>query len=256
MQSYRGGSQPFKVTDELWGALKELSQQEGVTLFMTLLAGFQVVLHYHSEREDLVVGTDVAGRHCAEVEGLIGFFVNQLVLRGSVAGGPSFRELLGRARAVCLGAYAHQELPFDKVVEVVNPARSLSYAPLFQVKLVFQPAPLASFALPGMELTLVEVASETAQFDLILNLMSLEQGMAGRAEYSTDLYEAETIKQLLRQYEQVLRAAVSNPEVSLSELKELLREDVRQQQAVKENELAATRLMKFSAISRKAINAV
>ena len=255
VQSYRGAHEDFTIADELWAALKELSRQEGVTLFMTLLAAFQVVLHYRSQQSDIVVGTDVAGRNCREVEGLIGFFVNQLVLRGSVAGDPSFRELLERARAACLGAYANQDVPFDKLVEVLNPVRDLSYAPLFQVKLIYQPSTTASFALPGLEWTQLEVESGTAQFDLILNVMNLEQGMIGRAEYSTDLYEAGTIKQLLRQYEQVLRAAVSNADVSVSELRAMLLEDDRQQQTIKESALAATGLERLRRAKRRTISA-
>ena len=153
VRSYRGASHQFVVEREVAEKLRELSQREGVTLFMTLLGGFDVLMSRYSGQEDVVLGTDIANRNRAEIEGLIGFFVNQLVLRVEVRGGESFRELLKRVREVCLGAYAHQDVPFEKLVEELQPERDLSRSPLFQAKLILQNAPREELELEGLRLS-------------------------------------------------------------------------------------------------------
>src|SRR5207247_2224190 len=162
----RGALQSLVLPAPLSQQLNTLSRQQGVSLFMTLLAAFQVVLHYYTGRDDIIVGTDVANRNLAEIEELIGFFVNQLVLRTDLSGNPTFEELLERVREVALEAYLHQDLPFDKLVEALRPERSLSYSPLFQVKIVLQNAPEYDVELPGLRISYVEVDNGTSQLDL------------------------------------------------------------------------------------------
>ncbi|KKK44340.1 hypothetical protein LCGC14_3167270, partial [marine sediment metagenome] len=150
VQTFRGEKQSLLLPKELCETLKALSRREGVTLFMTLLAAFKTLLYRYTGQEDMVVGSPIAGRTRVEFEGLIGFFVNTLVLRTSLSGNPSFRELLGRVSDVTQGAYAHQDLPFEKLVEVLQPERSLSYSPLFQVMFVLMNAPQEALDLPGL----------------------------------------------------------------------------------------------------------
>src|SRR5215212_3146789 len=150
VQSYRGAAARFEVSREVSEGLKELAQAEGVTLFMTLLAAFKVLLYRYTGQEDIVVGSPIAGRTRAEVENLIGFFVNTLVLRTDLSGGPTFRELLGRVRETALGAYAHQDVPFEKLVEELQPERDMSHTPLFQVLFVLQNALRDELELPNL----------------------------------------------------------------------------------------------------------
>ncbi|HEY9859187.1 MAG TPA: amino acid adenylation domain-containing protein, partial [Candidatus Obscuribacterales bacterium] len=157
VQSFRGASQTIQLSKALSEKLRSLSHQEGVTLFMTLLTAFEALLHWYTGQEDLVVGTDIANRHPVETEGLIGFFVNQLVLRTDASGNPTLTDLLHRVRQVTLDAYTHQDLPFDHLVEALNPQRDLSRTPLFQVKLVLQNAPMPSLSLTDLKLEVLEV---------------------------------------------------------------------------------------------------
>ena len=181
VQGHRGASVPVRLPSATWEALKALARREGVTPFMLLLAAFQVLLHRHSGQEDISVGTPIAGRTRAETQGLIGLFVNTLVLRTHLGGNPSFRQLLQRVRDTTLGAYAHQDVPFEKLVEELRPVRHLSHSPLFQVMLVLQPDPLPGFTLPGLTLSHVELESRTSKFDLTLSLSESAQGLAGHA---------------------------------------------------------------------------
>src|SRR6185295_19123442 len=168
VQSYRGATSEFRLGAELTAGLKELLRRSGVTLFMTLLAGFEVLLWRLSGQEDICVGTAIANRTRRETEGVIGFFVNTLVLRVGVSGELSFRELLGRVREVCLGAYGHQEVPFERLVEELRPERSLSHSPLFQVAFGLDNAPRAELQLPGLRLSGMELEDEVVRFDLTL----------------------------------------------------------------------------------------
>ena len=164
--SYQGAHLTFDLPAPLTQALKELSRREGATLFMTLLAAFQVLLHRYSGQEDIAVGTPIAGRGRTELEGLIGFFVNTLVLRSNLAGNPAFTELLARVRETALGAYTHQDLPFEKLVEELSPSRDISRNPLFQVMFVLQNAPDAELALRGVQASRLPLAGHSAKFDL------------------------------------------------------------------------------------------
>jgi amino acid adenylation domain-containing protein len=234
VQTFWGAHQSLVLPKHLQEGFKALSRQEGVTLFMTLLAAFKVLLYRYTSQDDLIVGTPIANRNRLETEGLIGFFVNALVLRTDVSGNPSFQELLRRVREVCLGAYGHQDLPFDRLVEELHVKRDLSRNPLFQVMFVMHNAPLRTVELPGLTLSPVEGDSETAHFDLTLQIMDTEQGLTAAFVYNADLFEAGTIARMLGNFGTLLEAMVADPEQRLSDLP-LLTETERQQLLVEWN---------------------
>ena len=231
IRTYRGASYSGRLPQSLSAALAQLSRREGVTLFMTLLAAFQVLLARYSGHasRDIVVGSPIANRNRAEIEGLIGFFVNTLVLRTDLSGQPTFRELLKRVREVTLGAYAHQDLPFEQLVEALQPERTMSHSPLFQVMLVLQNQPLATEAETWAGLTMepLEIKSNVAKFDLTVTLLETPQGLSGRVEYSTDLFDPATIERLWSHFQTLLEGSVANPEQRLGTLP-LLSEAERQ----------------------------
>ncbi|MGA3164142.1 MAG: amino acid adenylation domain-containing protein [Verrucomicrobiota bacterium] len=235
VQTFRGAHQSLVLPKHLQEGFKALSRQEGVTQFMTLLAAFKVLLYRYTSQDDLVVGTPIANRNRLETEGLIGFFVNALVLRTDLSGNPSFRELLRRVREVCLGAYGHQDLPFDRLVEELHLKRDLSRNPLFQVMFVLHHASLRAVELPGMTLSPVEGDSETAHFDLTLQILDTEQGLTAAFVYNTDLFEAATITRMLGHFQTLLEAMVADPEQRLADLP-LLTETERQQLLVEWND--------------------
>lgn len=252
---FRGARKSSSLSKTLSDALKTLSAREGATLFMTLLAAFTTLLHWLTNQDDIVVGTDIANRNQAETEGLIGFFVNQLVLRTNLSENPCFREVLAQVRRVTLEAYAHQDLPFDKLVEVLNPERNLSRAPLFQVKLVMQNAPTPPLELPGLTLGFLEVDNGTAEFDLLLNVMETEQQLIGLVlAYKTDLFDDSSIARILGRLETLLDNIVMQPNIKLNALKEILVEADRQQQSAQEQEYQKTVEQKLSNIKRKSLN--
>ncbi|MBW4477607.1 MAG: amino acid adenylation domain-containing protein [Tolypothrix brevis GSE-NOS-MK-07-07A] len=218
IQTYRGATYSFELSKELSASLNKLSQQQGSTLFMTLLASFQILLWRYTGQQDIVVGSPIANRNRAEIEGLIGFFVNTLVLRTSLVGNPRFEELLKRVREVALGAYAHQDLPFELLVEQMQPQRSLSHAPLFQVMFVLQNAPMSGLELPGLTLTQLESDSGSAQFDLTLYMTETESGLVGSFEYNTDLFAQSSIQRMVGHLQTLLEAIVANPQRRLSDL--------------------------------------
>jgi non-ribosomal peptide synthetase component F len=219
-RTFRGARQLMVVPPALADATHALARREGGTLYMVLLAAFQALLSRYSGQEDLCVGTPIAGRDRAETEGLIGFFVNTLVLRADLSGDPTFAELLARAREVCLGAYAHQDLPFEMLVKELRPQRELSRSTLFQVMFILQNAPLKIPTVAGLTSSpLVELADNgTSKFDLILTMMEGTEGLTATAEYNTDLFEEATIQRLLGHYRTLLEAAVADPGLKLSRL--------------------------------------
>jgi amino acid adenylation domain-containing protein len=218
MQTFAGRKHSFIISRSLTENLIAMSQQEGVTLFMTLLTVFQILLYRYSGQEDICVGSPIANRNRSEIEGLIGFFVNTLVLRTDLGNNPTFRELLQRVRQVTLGAYAHQDLPFEKLVEELQPERSASHTPLFQVMFALQNTPIPSVELPGLTLSTVELNAETAIFDLSLLMQETEQGLMGSLEYNRDLFDAETIARMGEHFQNLLQAIAINPEKRLSDL--------------------------------------
>jgi len=217
-QSFRGAHRSFVLSGDLTESLKALSRREGVTLFVTLLAAFKTLLYRYTGQEDTIVGSPIAGRNRSEIEGLIGFFVNTLVLRTDLSGAPTFRELLGRVREVTLEAHAHQDLPFEKLVEVLQPERDLSHNPLFQVMFAFQNAPMEALVLPGLTVVPLEVESKAAQFDVTLSMEETGQGLKGVVEYNTDLFDGVTIERMIGHFETLLEGVVVNPEQRLWEL--------------------------------------
>ncbi|AUS99564.1 non-ribosomal peptide synthetase [Nostoc sp. CENA543] len=218
VQTFRGAYCNFEISAEQTAALKSFSQEQGCTLFMTLLAGFKTLLYRYTGNEDIVVGSPIANRNRAEIEGLIGFFVNTLVLRTKLAGNFTFEELLGRVREVALGAYSHQDLPFDVLVEELQPQRSLSYTPLFQVMFVLQNAPMSEIELSGLNLSLLENDNGTAKFDLTLFMEETAAGIVGTFEYSTDLFEADTIQRMAQHLQILLAGIISDSQQQLWEL--------------------------------------
>ncbi|MBW4636662.1 MAG: amino acid adenylation domain-containing protein [Gloeocapsa sp. UFS-A4-WI-NPMV-4B04] len=218
VQTFKGAKQFFTLSKELSEALKALSQQEDVTLFMTLLAAFKAMLHRYTNQDDIVVGSVIANRNRPEIEPLIGFFVNSLVLRTDHSGNPTFRELLARVREVTLGAYAHQDLPFEKLVEVLNPERTLSRSPLFEVMFTLNNAPIPLLELGDLTITPLEIDSGIAKFDLDLSLTDTEQGLTGYVEYDTNLFEAATIARMLGHWQIILTGIVANPDQHLADL--------------------------------------
>ena len=228
MQTYRGEHISLNVSRELTNRLKTLSRQEGVTLFMVLLGAFQLLLHRYSGQEEIAVGTPIANRNRSEIEGLIGFFVNTLVLRSDLKGDPSFRELLGQVREAALGAYAHQDLPFEKLIEELKPERDLSRTPLFQVMLALQNVPSATLELTGLEIESLEVKNETAKFDLLLSMVEESGELRGELKYNADLFNPDTILRMAGHLKSLLGGITANPEARLSELPLLTAEERRQ----------------------------
>jgi condensation domain-containing protein len=224
-QSYRGERQSFQLNAALTERLKQLSREHDATLFMTLLAGFQTLLHRYSGQEDIVVGTPIANRNRAEIEDLIGFFVNTLVLRTRLNGEQTFTDLLGQVREVTLGAYAHQDVPFEKLVEELQPERDTSRHPLFQVVFVLQNAPVALPQLSGLTVTNLNVEPETAKFDIVVNVHETAEGLAGVIAYNTDLFDAPTLTRLMNHYESLLEAIVAHPSAPLKSFDLLTEEE-------------------------------
>jgi myxalamid-type nonribosomal peptide synthetase MxaA len=229
VQSFRGATLPVAIPRTEVEPVKALCQAEGATLFMALLATFQLALHRYSGQPEIVVGTPVANRGRVELEGLIGFFANTLALRTSLAGDPSFRELLGRVRTVARGALAHHDLPFERLVEELQPERDLAYTPLFQTMFVLQNAPMPELEMAGLTVRQMELDTATAKFDLTLNLAEDEEGsLVGWIEYATDLFDRDRIARLAGHFRTLLAEAAAVPERRLSELEILTLAERRQ----------------------------
>jgi amino acid adenylation domain-containing protein len=216
--SYRSAVQPLVLPQPLAEALRALSGREGVTLFMTLLAAFQTLLYRYTQQTDVVVGSPIANRNRVEVEGLIGFFVNTLVLRSDLSGNPTFRELLRRVREVCLEAYAHQDLPFERLVEELHPERDLSNSPLFQVMFAFQNTPSHALEMSGLRVSRLEVGTGSTPFDLTLSLVPEAGQLAGHLSYRTDLLDAGTIRRMAGHFQTLLEAIVADPDQTIATL--------------------------------------
>lgn len=235
VQTVHGAGRSFEVNPSLTGQLNELSKREESTLFMTLIAAFKILLHRYSGQDDIVVGTPVAGRNRVETEELIGFFANTLVLRTDLSGISTFRELLRREREITLGATAHQDLPFEKIVEELQPERSLSHMPIFQVMFVLQNVPRETLDLPGLKLSPVAVTGTVAKFDLTLLMQESDAGLDGYLEYNTDLFDHLTMQRMIGHFKALLESIVANPDLALSQLA-LLTEAEQQQMLLNWND--------------------
>ncbi|HEY0738041.1 MAG TPA: condensation domain-containing protein, partial [Herpetosiphonaceae bacterium] len=215
-QSFQGAAYQFLLPKSLSQALTTLSQREGVTLFMMLLAAWQTLLARYTAQEDILVGSPIANRTRQEIEGLIGFFVNTLVLRTDLSGQPTFREVLQRVREVTLGAYMYQDLPFEYLVEALHPDRDLSRQPIVQVLFALQNAPMPPLEVDDLTCTPLDFVSDTAKFDLTLSMWEQEDGLSGTLEYATDLFDAERIERLAAHFTTLLAACVAQPDQSIS----------------------------------------
>jgi Non-ribosomal peptide synthetase modules and related proteins len=227
MSRPRSDSYSFVIDSEVSAALTQLSQSDGVTLFMTLLAAFGALLQRYTAQSDIVIGTPIANRNHSETEDLIGFFVNTLALRLDLHGDPSFRDLLKRVREVCLGAYTHQDIPFEKLVEELQPERAMSHTPIFQAAFVLQNAPVGELKLPGLSLSVVDTDSGAAKFDLTLYMQELGDVLTGKFWYSAELFETASIARLAAHFQNVLGTIAKNADQPISQLK-LMSPDERQ----------------------------
>ncbi|WP_293128195.1 non-ribosomal peptide synthetase [Microcoleus sp. bin38.metabat.b11b12b14.051] len=216
--SYRGAKESIALSPALSNSLKSLSQQEGATLFITLLAAFQTLLYRYTGQADIAIGTPIANRNRSEIEALIGFFVNSLVLRADLSGNPTFQELLQRVKNVAMTAYAHQDLPFEKLVEELHPDRELSRNPLFQISFSLQNTPVAALELPGIAFRALDFDCGSAKLDLECNLWEDAGSIHGQFVYSTDLFDRATISRMAGHFQTLLAAIVANPKQRLNDL--------------------------------------
>ncbi|MEH2348458.1 MAG: amino acid adenylation domain-containing protein [Nostoc sp.] len=231
-QSYQGGREEYRLSNELTQKLKILSQKYGVSLFMTLLTAFNILLSRYSRQEDLCVGSAIANRTHSYTESLIGFFVNTLVLRSKIKPEQGFKELLQQTRQTCLDAYSHQDIPFEYLVEQLQPERSLSHNPLFQVMIVLQNTEGAgtNVSLPGLDIKWLDQSYPYAKFDLTLDLCERDEQLHCMWEYATDLFEAETIQRMAGHFEVLLGAIIENPQQPISKLPLMTTAEIQQLQ--------------------------
>jgi amino acid adenylation domain-containing protein len=225
LASNRGAAEIVALTPEVTEGLRKVGRRHGTTMYMTVLAAFQVLLARYSGQRDIAVGSPVAGRRRSELEGLIGFFINTLVLRSRISGGMTFSQLLGQVRETTLQAYAHQDVPFEKLVEVLQPERDLSRTPLFQVMFVLQNAPQSGLTLGKAKLASFPLGGNTAKFDLTLNLGEVESGLQGGLNYNTDLFTEAGAKRMLGHWHGLLSSLIAEPERPIGELSILNQEE-------------------------------
>lgn len=230
VQTYSGAMHSVTWSNAVFDRLRLLSKRCGATMLMTLVAAFKVLLKYETGQQDIVVGTDVTTRNTVELEGLIGFFVNQIVLRTHVEGGLKFQDLLERVREMTLAAHAHRDVPFDMLVASVLTKRDLRYAPLFQVKLILQNASPTPLGPPGLELAVLDNEKTTAELDLLLNFEESHEGMSGQFEYNRDLFDTASIIRLAGHFTAIVEQIGLHPEITVRQLEQTLSEQDRLQQ--------------------------
>jgi amino acid adenylation domain-containing protein len=228
VQTFKGAQAKLVLPQTLKKELKNLSRQQGVTLFMTLLTAFKILLYRYTGQTDILVGSPIANRNRAEIESLIGFFVNVLVLRTDLSGDLNFLDLLARVKSTALEAYVHQDLPFEKLVEELQPSRDLSYNPLFQVMFVLQNVPKPNLSLPDVSVSYEEGYNGTSKFDLTLLMEDSEQGLVATCEYNTDLFNTDTVTRMLRHFQTLLESIVDDPEQYISKLQLLAPSEIQQ----------------------------
>jgi amino acid adenylation domain-containing protein len=240
VQGFRGAAQRFNSLGPMTEPLKFLSRREGVTIFMTLLAAFKLLLHHYTEQSEIVVGATLAGRNHAALAQLVGFFVNAVVLNTDLSSDPTFRELQARVRQVSLGAYANQDVPFDRLLEEFRVGRDRTRNPL-EVAFTFDNTPQEKAELPGLKLSLVETNLETTRHNLVLALTETPHGLTGSFQYNADLFNAATIARMVAHYELLLRSILDDPEARVSELRAILDDADSQWRELRKNELKSAR---------------
>ncbi|ELP56284.1 tubC protein [Microcystis aeruginosa TAIHU98] len=228
IQSFHGGTELLRLDNQLTQQLKKLSQESGSTLFMTLLAGFTVLLSRYSQQTDVVIGSPIANRNRTEIEGLIGFFVNNLVLRLDLSQEPSFEDFLFQVREVTQNAYDHQDLPFEMLVEKLQIERHLDRNPLIQIVFALQNAPSSPWDLPGVKIEDIPAGRDSVRLDLEIHLWDTPEGLGGFCSYNRDLFDGATIARLLEHFQNILRAIIANPQESVSSLPLLSEQEQKQ----------------------------
>jgi amino acid adenylation domain-containing protein len=218
IKDYKGAKRRVALSEELSERLRELSRREGVTLFMTLVAAFKTLLMKYTGEPEISIGTPIANRNRVQIESLIGFFVNTLVLRTDLSGDPSFKEAVRRVKEITLGAYAHQDLPFEKLVEELNPERHLNHTPLFQVMFALQNAPRETLELSGLKASAAGLEIGTAKFDITVSLADSGKAVIGEFEYNSNLFDASTIDRMIAQFNTLLEGVAADPQRPLSML--------------------------------------
>ncbi len=216
--THRGAKQPLAIPKSIYGALKTLAQQERCTVFMVLLGALQTLLFRYTGQTDIVIGSPIANRTRAEIEGLIGYFVNSLALRGDLSGNPTFRQLLRRVREVTLDAYGHQDFPFEQLVEALHPERNPSFTPVFQVMLALQNTPMPRPQVGPLQVVPFELDNGTTKFDLTVFLFETAEGLSGSLEYATDLFEAPRMRRMAGHFQALLEGIIINPDLPLAGL--------------------------------------
>ncbi len=252
--TFRGQIHTTLIHQDTLRQLRALEQQTGATLYMVLLAALQLLLRHFTGQDDMVVGTDVANRHWQKTENLIGLFVNQLVLRTDLSGNPSFVELVQRVHETALGAYEHQDMPFDKLVEILKPERNAGHNPLFQVMFVLENAPMPALTLPDLQLNVIEIDSGAAPFDISLLLSHEENGLKATWRYKVDLFQQNTIQQLADMYLLVCTSAAGNPHITLDEVRRQLNQYQRRRQRETAGLLKDARRSRFDQLARRRPN--
>ncbi|HSN99259.1 MAG TPA: condensation domain-containing protein, partial [Candidatus Nanopelagicales bacterium] len=255
VQSPRGATQPLELSPTLSERVRALARSEKATPFMVLLTALDALLHHLTGEEDLIVGTPVAGRNRPELDGLIGYFINALALRTDLSGDPGFRELLGRIREVTMGAFAHQDLPFEKLVEELKPERRPGHSPIFQVVFNYQNAsPAGPVELPGLTLRLLPAGRGTAKYDFTLYMWEEADRLAGAFEYKTDLFDAAAMARAGEAFITILECAAAQPDVRLSALRETLSAREMEKRMIRQDETSSSNLKKLKITKRRAVN--
>jgi non-ribosomal peptide synthetase component F len=254
-RSYRGARQLIELSGGLSRSLKELSRREGVTLYMTLLAAFKILLSHCSRQRDIVVGSPIANRDQVEVERLIGLFINTLVMRTNLEGDPTLREVLMRVKETALGAYAYRETPFEKLVDELQPERSTSHNPLFQVWFVLHSWRSQAADPAGLELVSLPIEDVKTRHDLQLTMWESAEGLHGSFEYSSELFDSTTIARMAEHFQTLLHLVVEQPGMRLSEVERMLDEADKRRQVFREEALREDSLQKLRGVKRKALTA-
>ena len=252
--AYRGAIHHFLLSASLTDAIRAASRQHGGTSFMTMLAAFQTLVLHYTRQPDIVLGTDLANRTTTQTEALIGFFVNLLALRTDLSGDPTFAELLHRVREVALGAYAHQDLPFDKLVEELQPERSLSHNPLVQVLFVQQNTPRVVSPLPGLELTQFPLGDLPSKFDMAVFVSESDKGVAGSWLYDPDLFDATTVARMAAMYQLIIERATASPSLRLSELIAVVADEEQKHRVAQHKEFQQLSVQKLKSVKRKSLS--